>query len=175
MIFFTSDTHYGHNNIIKFCNRPFSSVEEMDAEMIKRFNERVKYNDTVYHLGDFTLDGYKTFKRVMDQLRIKQIIIMGYDFHHDKRWLGTFYTSAWTKFIPGKMIIVDNFNTNKHFVLCHFPFESWDRMHYKSIHLHGHSHNTLRKLPHRYDVGVDSWDFYPVSLDEILTLDSLEV
>ena len=55
MFFFTADEHYGHANIIKFCNRPFSSVEEMDKEMIKRHNEVVTGNDTVVHIGDFSL------------------------------------------------------------------------------------------------------------------------
>ena len=54
-MFFTSDTHISHHNIIKYCNRPFANAKEMDAEMIKRWNEKVKLDDTIYHLGDFTL------------------------------------------------------------------------------------------------------------------------
>lgn len=54
-IFFTSDTHFGHNNIIKLSNRPFSSVEEMNEGLIERWNDVVGAEDIVYHLGDFSL------------------------------------------------------------------------------------------------------------------------
>ena len=55
MIFFTSDTHFNHSNVIQYCNRPFSSLDEMNAKLIENWNERVNENDIVYHLGDFAM------------------------------------------------------------------------------------------------------------------------
>ena len=51
-IFFTSDHHFGHTNILKFCNSPFNSIEQMNEELIKRWNEKIGPDDEVYHLGD---------------------------------------------------------------------------------------------------------------------------
>ena len=85
-IFFTSDNHFGHGNIIKYCERPFSSVTEMDAEMIRRWNHAVKENDIVYHLGDFTLLNAKKAAEYFLQLNGK-IRILGNTWHHDKNWL----------------------------------------------------------------------------------------
>ena len=59
MVYFTGDEHYGHRNVIKYCNRPFQDVDEMDREIIKRHNEVVGDDDTVYHLGDFTINKKK--------------------------------------------------------------------------------------------------------------------
>ena len=62
MYFFTADEHYGHTNIIKYCRRPFSTVQDMDRELVRRHNEVVKDSDTVIHAGDFTLQNYTKFK-----------------------------------------------------------------------------------------------------------------
>ena len=60
--FFTSDTHFGHENIIKYCGRPFKDVEKMNERLIKNWNEVVKDTDTIFHLGDFSFRGYGSFK-----------------------------------------------------------------------------------------------------------------
>ena len=79
-VFIISDTHFGHENIIKYCNRPFSSVEEMDEKMIKNWNETVSNNDVVLHLGDFGLGKKEYIASIVKRLNGKKILIMG---NHD--------------------------------------------------------------------------------------------
>ena len=160
MIYFTSDQHFGHKNLLlqEYCNRPFSSVEEMDEEMIKRWNECVKHGDLVYHLGDFTLgvDVYKYLSRLNGR-----IIFVTVPFHHDKKWISAnpnkvIYPMQIIK--PKDMVIV----------LCHYPIAVWDRQHYGSVHLYGHIHNKEYVLPgFSMNVGVDHHNFYPVSLPQV--------
>ena len=67
-IFFTSDHHFGHTNIIRFSERPFKTIEEMDDELINRWNEKVSSSDIVYHLGDISLARPERTKEIFDQL-----------------------------------------------------------------------------------------------------------
>jgi len=77
-IFFIADTHWNHSNIIQYCNRPFSNVEEMNKTMIDKWNAKVKTDDIVYHLGDF---GFGDIRSIIKQLNGKIILIVG---SHDK-------------------------------------------------------------------------------------------
>ena len=158
MIFFTSDQHFGHANIIQYCNRPFSSVEEMDVEMIKRWNEVISDDDIVYHLGDFTLgnDIHKFLRRLRGNIHFVTL-----DFHHDTRWIkdNPDVTSN-----PILFIKVEDVNI----MLCHYPIAVWERSHYGSWHLYGHVHRKDFILPgFTMNIGVDHHNFYPVSLDKV--------
>ena len=159
MIWFTADHHFGHENIIRFCNRPFSDVNEMDNELIRRWNEVVKSNDNVYHLGDFAFGGPKRFDYYFNQLNGKILFVPG---GHDKRWMRGRGFSNCT--MPLVTINIDK----TIIVLCHYPLRTWDKSHYGSLHLHGHSHCNLDPLPNSMDVGVDCHDFYPINLKQIL-------
>lgn len=77
----TSDTHFGHKAIIKYCNRPFKDAKTMDRTMIKRWNRVVQPKDTVYHLGDFGLTSKKRKIKIFNKLNGKKILILG---NHDK-------------------------------------------------------------------------------------------
>lgn len=180
MIYFTSDHHFNHKNVIKHCKRPFKDVEEMNSVLIERWNSKVGKNDIVYHLGDFTLSGKVIASSVFSQLN-GNIWVVGNFKHHDKNWinkienmtlthLNTIYKSAsgYTVRVIDPITTVYVQNVNKSVVICHYPIEEWERKHYGVIHLHGHSHGNSRKIENRYDVGVDCWDFYPVTLEEIL-------
>ncbi|MCX6666235.1 MAG: metallophosphoesterase [Euryarchaeota archaeon] len=81
-VFVTSDHHFCHKNIIKYCRRPFDSVEEMDLEMIKKWNKKVSVNDLVFHLGDFALTNKTNLKRIRGKLNGTIIIIPG---NHDRK------------------------------------------------------------------------------------------
>ena len=81
-VFFTSDTHFGHGNIIEFCNRPFKNAEEMDYKLIENWNKKVPHDGTVYHLGDFAWGGYEFWKNIRNQLNGNIILIKG---NHDEK------------------------------------------------------------------------------------------
>jgi calcineurin-like phosphoesterase family protein len=183
MIYFTSDHHFGHANIIKFVNRPFKTVEQMDEELISRWNETVSEDDIVYHLGDFTLGNRKVFNSYIKRLSGHIKIVPG---GHDSRWLKNFPISGQVEILP--LMVIDSsllpIKDGRHvpLTLCHYPMYSWDRSHYGAPHLHGHTHGTIgvksfsgdMQLPPnqrqgvRIDIGVDNWNFYPVSLDDII-------
>ena len=77
MIWFVSDTHFGHKNILKYTKRPFSSVEEMDEILIANWNNRVKEEDEVYHLGDVALCSPNKLRKILDRLKGKIYLIRG--------------------------------------------------------------------------------------------------
>ena len=171
-LWFTSDHHFNHANIIEYCHRPFLSVEEMNETMIERWNERVNPDDTVYHLGDFCLSADPDrFLR-----RLKGCILLVPGGHDDK----VLKSSLLTVLPPLKTIKVNGIG----YTLCHYPLRSWERSHYGWHHFHGHCHGTIGvtdfsddiQLPpgqvrgRRWDVGVDCWDFYPLSIDSIIEI-----
>jgi calcineurin-like phosphoesterase family protein len=155
MIYFTADTHFGHANIIKYCNRPFKSIKEMDKVLINNWNKIIKKKDTVYHLGDFAFDIEKYAK----QLNGSIYLVAG---GHDRFKTEDF---GWILICP-KIEIIKYHHIN--IVMCHYPLETWHGSNYGSIHLHGHSHGKLRKIPNRIDVGVDCWNYKPVKITEII-------
>lgn len=176
-LFFSSDHHFGHENIIKHCRRPFSSVEEMDQTMIDRWNEVIGPDDDVFHLGDFA-------HRKSDPKRVKEIcwklngnihLICGnHDTDHrpmiaEDNWERVCKRLAW---VPDRFDLLSSgyhevFLDGKLVVLSHYAFETWHDMSKKSWHLHGHSHGKLTKKTRRLDVGVDTHDFRPWSWEEI--------
>jgi len=180
-IFVTADHHFGHANIIKFCNRPFKNADGMDKAMIRAWNLTVGHDDTVYHLGDFTLtDSLSPWIHALNFARL--YIVPG---GHDYRWMATFKQDIDFRIQILDPLITLEIPCNDKYprvvVLCHYPMLSWDRSHYGSLHLHGHSHCTISggmsgdtQLPpnqvngKRVDVGVDCWNFTPINLDNLL-------
>ena len=162
-IFFTSDHHWGHANILKYCNRPFSSVEEMDEIMIQRWNSVVSKFDTVYHLGDFCLcnDAKPYLSRLHGKIRF---VIP--NFHHDKNWLENKPDLPNVEYLPP--IWVEKFSKDIFIVMCHYPFAVFERQHYGAFMLYGHCHDKNFSLPgFSMNVGVDHHDFYPVYFEEV--------
>lgn len=169
-IWVTSDTHFNHANIIKYCNRPFSSVEEMNETIIANWNKVVRWDDTVYHLGDFALGDKSLIPNIFRRLPGRINVIMGNhdNFNimekignEDRLIVGLF----WEEIIKvGKKTIIMN----------HFPFGSLPdpNSNYPIIQLHGHVHSTPDKpwncFDNQYDVGVDNNNFTPVNLAELL-------
>jgi len=139
-VYFSGDSHLGHEQIIEYTNRPFNSVEDMDKALILEWNRVVKPSDTIYHLGDFCLGDEQMARRYFLRLNGK-ILILGNTFHHDKHWLVA-KKPYWSR--QHRVIILPPIHTMKidglFIVLCHFPLATWPRKHYMAIHLHSHSH-----------------------------------
>ena len=164
--FFTSDTHFGHKNVIKYCNRPFASVEEMDRTLIENWNAVVGQYDHVYHLGDFGLTSTEEICRVLKRLNGIKYFVKG---NHDKGVRGeALKYFQWVKDYF-ELRYRDKNNDKQLIVLCHYAFESWNKAHHGSWHLHGHSHHTLPSPDwmRRLDAGVDGHNYTPISLEQV--------
>ncbi len=166
-MWFISDSHFGHANMIKFCNRPFGSVEEMDEAIIERWNSVVGQRDIVYHLGDFALCRNSYARSILERLNGKIYLAIG---SHEK----TILKGGLTKYFEDiKESYYIEVNGQKIF-LSHHLHKVWPKSHYDSYHLCGHSHGGLDSYADTegkiLDVGVDSHDFYPWHIEDIETI-----
>lgn len=156
-VFFTSDHHFGHAKIIAYCDRPYTSVEEMDRDLIARWNAVVGEDDTVYHLGDFTLGGPDEAQRYFRQLNGSIHVLPG---SHDSKWFGRQdYFSKSDPIVHEPPLLTLGFPRKGRkglvIVLCHYAMRVWPLSHYGSLHLYGHSHGRLPPEGRSMDVGVD--------------------
>ena len=133
--FIISDTHFGHESVIKYCNRPFSSVEEMDATLIKNWNETVSNRDTVLHLGDFGFGKKEYIREIIGKLNGKKILIKG---NHDN-WTDAFYKDAGFHTVSRFPIIWNEF-----YMLSHAPLLLSETTPF--FNFYGHIHNDSRYI-----------------------------
>lgn len=162
-------TNFNHDNIRKYCNRPYDSVGVMDTAIIRNWNHVVAPDDVVYHLGDvgvwygLYLD---SLPELLNRLNGKICLIKG---NHDKKFNNDIRKRfEWIK--EYKMIEIpdEEIGTRQKIVLFHYPIDQWDCAFHGSWHLHGHSHGTVPpNNPRRVDVGVDSNNFTPLSYDDV--------
>ena len=165
-IFFTSDPHYGHANVIKYCNRPFKSAQEMDEEMIARHNSKVQPTDTVYFIGDIAFHQPDKTLAILNRLNGKKFLVYG---NHDK---GIKKTPALQAKFEKCVDYLELYVDDQFIVLSHYAMLVWNKSHHGSWMLHGHSHGNL-KYPYEgkiLDVGVDAHSFYPLSYAEVKTI-----
>ena len=182
-VFFTSDLHFGHENVLRFDNRPFASVEEMDAELVRRWNEKVGKGDLVYVLGDLIWksrngDAHSLIRSLNGQI----ILIKG---NHDR-----FLHNAQAKAALAGIKDYDDIcvtledGSVRRCILSHYFIPFYNGHRHQAIHLHGHSHFTdeadlelkmateLNESGFKneiYNVGCMYWDYAPVTLAEILS------
>jgi calcineurin-like phosphoesterase family protein len=166
--FFTSDTHFGHANIIEYCKRPYASVEEMNQTLIERWNDRVTESDVIWHLGDFAFMKQSQIIDIVMQLRGQKFLLLG---NHDEKRIGRAphqYEGA-DLFEEVHTGIVEAKFEGQRIVLCHYALRVWNRSHHGAWHLYGHSHGSLPDDPHAFsmDVGVDPNGYAPVSMDQV--------
>ena len=186
-IWFTADTHFGHDNIIPMCNRPFMTAADrdvwknhkqnkesipsalklrleqagrlMDETLIKNWNDTVAPDDDVWFLGDFHKSNRSSPGDYLRQLNGRLYLIKG---NHDtdqcanhSKWV---FQRSYAELRTGKDFLI----------MCHYAMRVWNgSYHGQNIQLHGHSHGKLFPLPMQCDVGVDCWNFRPISLDQI--------
>jgi len=167
MKFFVSDTHFGHANVIKLCNRPFKTVEEMDEALIERWNKVVTKCDDVYLLGDFAFRASIPVEYYLDRLKGKKHLIVG---NHDSFWTKKVDLSKYFVSVDN-MTIVDTGKGKA--TLCHYPLLEFD----SKFMIHGHIHNKgkglpyweyLASMPNVLNAGVDINDFEPVLIDRLV-------
>ena len=130
-IFIISDTHFGHENIIKYCNRPFKDVKEMDETLIKNWNEVVSNKDTVLHLGDFGLGNKEYIASIVNRLNGKKILILG---NHDN-WSEQTYRDMGFHIVSRFPIL-----WNDYYLLSHAPILLSDKLPFMCCY--GHIHNS---------------------------------
>lgn len=164
-IWVTSDTHFGHKSILKFCpeTRPFDNVSDMDEELINSWNECVKPNDTIYHLGDFSFHNESNTEHILRKLNGNIILILG---NHDK----IMNRSSLKKYFELQTDYYTLKINKKKICMFHYPIFEWDGMHRGAFHIHGHLHSS-RILGHSMDIGVDSRvSMQPYNIDEIIEI-----
>jgi calcineurin-like phosphoesterase family protein len=163
-IWFTADTHFGHTNIIKYCNRPFENTEEHDRVLIENWNRVVKPRDIIYHLGDFGYGTANDLKNIAEKLCGQIHFIKG---NHDK---SSTLNAIGKRFATVKdvHIISPKLDDVKiKIFLSHYAHRTWSMSNHGSWHLWGHSHGNMAPHGLSFDVGVDCWDFTPISLEQV--------
>lgn len=175
---FTADLHLGHKRIIELCDRPFSDVDEMNAEIIKRWNMVVERGDTVYVLGDVAMGTIAESLPLVSQLEGDKILVPG---NHDRCWTGNErvrvididrYLEVGFTIIEGPLRLEP-----ENWLMSHFPYagDSQEEDRYVDHRpedrgdwlIHGHVHNEWLVNGRQINVGVDVWDYYPVSRAQI--------
>lgn len=175
-IWFTSDLHFGHKNIIKFCNRPWKSVEEMDEALIENWNSVVKENDIVFNLGDFAFATNRRWKELIQRLNGKHYLILG---NHDiLRYPGDKTMELFERVEHQMVVYIDD----RCVYLNHYPYlcygGSWRSSKEAVWQLYGHVHSgpncsgidadrLVNTFPYQYDVGVDNNNYTPVNWNQI--------
>lgn len=136
--FYIADTHFGHENCIRFDNRPFSDIEEMDRILIENWNNRVQPEDEVYIVGDFIYRNKNhDFEWYLRQLKGHKFLVTG---NHDGKLLRDEQSMRHFDGVDRMM----NINDGSHAIcLCHFPIVSWDRKYHGSYQIYGHIHSNI--------------------------------
>ena len=163
MNWFTSDLHINHDNIIKYCNRPFSSRDEMNEEIVKRWNERVKPADTIYVVGDVFLGSPENATPIIKRLNGKKILVLGNHDRSPKTMVNCGFDEVWQR----KNIRLMN---DRRALLCHKPLPQSTLQHVE-LQVHGHRHEGPIVSGKRVNVCVDLWDFKPISEEELCSVE----
>lgn len=174
MIYLTSDLHFGDAKVIEYCNRPWSTVEEMNEALIENYNNRVGSDDTCYILGDVSFARKGETETILKRLHGRKILVRG---NHDRDRSDNFFIKRCGFEKVYSISHTINMGATTSTLLCHYPYrESCTDGRYLDSHLrdegkwllHGHVHQYWRKKGRMINVGVDVWDYSPVSAARIL-------
>ena len=169
MIYYPSDLHFGHRNVISFDKRPFADIDEMDQCLINNWNARIRPEDTVYILGDFCYKGGRATKWYLQQLKGRKVLIVG---NHDGKTLQDSETMKYFEDARPMMHVTDG---DKQICLCHFPIAEWNGYYHGSWHIYGHIHNRknetyefMRTREKALNAGCMINNYAPATFSELL-------
>ena len=173
-IWYSADPHFGHKNIIKYSDRPFASVEEMDETILRNYVEAFKPGDQFFCLGDWAFKGgQRALDRILETGVVATLILGNHDTSEADiaRGKTPSFGSGWSEVRHYKEVRhVDQNGGGDDLVVCaHYGMRVWNGSHRGSYMLYGHTHGTLPPIARSIDVGVDVWGFRPVTLDMIKT------
>lgn len=156
--FVISDTHFGHTNVIKYCNRPFKDAKEMDSVLIKNWNETVSNKDVVIHLGDFAFCSKERAREICSELNGRKILIKG---NHDN-WSDEFYKEIGFDYISKYPIIWGGTPDNNGFyMMSHAPLILSETTPYFNFYGHVHNDPKFSDTPTSRCVSVERIGYRP--------------
>ena len=173
MNLYISDTHFGHANVIKFDQRPFRDVDEMDWTMLETWNSRVRPEDDVWFLGDFCHKSNRSPVWYLSRLTGKKHLVLG---NHDQVLLDNPEALSYFESVDQIKIIKDRFKNEKvEVTLCHYPILEWHHKMHGTWHVHGHIHTDtgetfeiLSQFEKALNAGAPINNYMPVSLEELI-------
>lgn len=163
--FVTSDTHFGHANILKYDNSQFDSIEEQDEAIIESWNSLISNGDEVYHLGDFALSSVGYARSILSRLNGQIHLVRG---NHEK--------TATDPKLRGMFTSISHYKELKRlgetFCLFHYPIHVWNKCHRGSFMLHGHTHkqDTYEIGYKRLNVGIMNHGYSPLPLERVIEI-----
>lgn len=172
MVYFTSDLHLGHENVLNW-RTGFSSIEEMDEKLISNWNSRIHKNDFVIITGDLIYKSRRSPTEYLDALKGRKILIKG---NHDTDWLKDLTDEQVAEYFED---IYDMYSLKRNGVklrFCHYPMIAWESSRQDSILICGHIHDKRKgfefemfsKTPYAFNAGVDVNGMMPVTLSELI-------
>lgn len=168
--YFISDLHFGHENIIRQCERPFSNVDEMNKTLIRNWNSKVSKEDDVYILGDVAYRSKEDVASIVNRLNGRKHLIVGN--HDEKNLKNQNFRDCFVSIDRYLRIVLDN----RSLILCHYPIAEWDGYFHGSYHIYGHIHNNRKNRVFEYlkdeeralNAGADVINFTPATFEELI-------
>lgn len=160
-IWLSSDWHYAHSNIVRYAERPFKDVDEMNEALIVNYNSLVSDKDIVFFLGDIAFGG-DNVQMILGRMKGNIHYILG---NHDKRYVDIIKRRCTTV-----NDLLDIEIDSIPITLCHYAMRVWNKSHFDSWNLVGHSHARLEPIGKQWDVGVDNNGFKPLSFADIVKI-----
>ena len=160
-----ADTHWGHKNILGFANRPFANIKEHDELLISNWNNVVGENDTVHHLGDVAYRCTMDYAlNIMKRLNgIKHLVVGNHDDDLALR-MNNIRPNTWASIKYYDEVEYDR----QRIILFHYPMRTWHWNYKGTIQLFGHVHGHMPPYGKSFDIGVDCWNYTPVSLEQVM-------
>lgn len=169
MIFYTADLHLSHEAIIRYCNRPFETVEEMNETIVRNWNAVVRKPDDVYIIGDVLFKLKESSPLYLDRLNGIKHLIRG---NHDVQNLKKERFAEQFASIDDYLVIRDQ---QRKVVLFHYPIVEWEGYFDGAYHMYGHIHNSdnkanqiMKDIPNAFNAGLDLNDFTPQPLSQLI-------